>query len=98
LNRRAGRRDQPETGREAFMLQSLVKPMVMVLSAAAIAALATFASVGGSGGVSADPLPAPQAAAIKACAERPWPYNTCVDTAFGKRHIRLVTTDRLPPQ
>jgi hypothetical protein len=98
LNRRTGRRDQTETGREAIMLKFLVKPMVMVLSAAAIAALATFVSVGGSGGVAAGPLAAPQVAAIKACAERPWPYNTCVDTALGKRHIRLVTTDRLPPQ
>jgi hypothetical protein len=79
------------------MLKSADKPMVMVLGAAAIAALATFLSVGGSGGVSAGPLAAPQAAAIRACAERPWPYNTCVDTAFGKRNIRLVTTDRLPP-
>lgn len=75
------------------MLKSVVKPMVMVLSAAAIAALATFVTVGG-GGV-AGPLAAPEAAAIKACADRPWPYNTCVDTAFGKRNIRLITTDRL---
>ena len=80
------------------MLKSAVKPMVMVLSAAVIAALVTFVSIGGSGGVSAGPLAAPEAAAIKACADRPWPYNTCVDTAFGKRHIRLVTTDRLPRQ
>ena len=77
------------------MLKSVVKPMVMILGAAVIAALATFASAG-NGGVSAGPLPAPQAAAIKSCADRPWPYNTCVDTAFGKRNIRLVTTDRLP--
>ena len=79
------------------MLQSAVKPMIIVLGAAAIAALATFFSVG-SNEVSAGPLAAPQAAAIKSCADRPWPYNTCVDTAFGKRHIRLVTTDRLPPR
>jgi hypothetical protein len=79
------------------MLKSAVKPMIMVLSAAAIAALTTFISIGGNE-VSAGPLAAPEAAAIKACADRPWPYNTCVDTAFGKRHIRLVTTDRLPPR
>ena len=79
------------------MLKSVVKPMVMVLCAAAIAALATFASAGG-GGVSAGPLPAPQAAAIKSCADRPWPYLNCVGTPFGSRTVRLVTTDRLPGQ
>jgi hypothetical protein len=75
------------------MLKSVVKPMVMVLSAAAIAALATFVTVGG--GVVSVPLAGPEAAAIKACADRPRPYKTCVDTAFGKRNIRLITTDRL---
>ena len=75
------------------MLNPAVRTAVMVVSAAGIAALATF--LPSSRGVSAGPLAAPQAAAIKTCAERPWPYNTCVDTAFGKRHIRLVTTDRL---
>jgi hypothetical protein len=79
------------------MSKYLVKPLLVVLAAAAVAALATFWS-GGGGGVSAGPLAASQAAAIKACAERPWPYNTCVDTAFGKRQIRLITTDRLPAQ
>jgi len=78
------------------MLQSAVKPMIIVLSAAAIAALATFFSVGSSNEVSAGPLAAPQAAAIRSCADRPWPYNTCVDTAFGKKRIRLVTADHLP--
>jgi len=77
------------------MLKSVVKATVMVLGAAAIAALATLVSADG-GKVTAGPLAAPQAAAMKACADRPWPYNTCVDTAFGKRNIRLVTTDRLP--
>lgn len=74
------------------MLNSAVKTVVMVVSAAGIAALATLVSAGG--GVSADPLTAPQAAAIKACTDRPWPYNTCVDTEFGKRHIRLISTAR----
>jgi len=54
------------------MLQSAVKPMIIVLGAAAIAALATFFSVG-SNEVSAGPLAAPQAAAIRSCADRPWP-------------------------
>jgi hypothetical protein len=74
------------------MLKPVVKPVLMVLSAAAIAAVATFASLGG---VSAGPLAAPQATAIKACADRPWPYLDCVGTRFGNPHIRLVTTDRL---
>ena len=79
------------------MLKTAVKPMAMVIYAAAIAALATLFSVGGNE-VSAGPLGATQAAAIKSCTDRAWPYNTCVGTAFGKRNVRLVTIDRLPPQ
>ena len=78
------------------MMKPVVKPALMVLSAAAIAAVATFASIGASAGVSAGPLAAPQATAIKACADRPWPYLNCVGTRFGNPHIRLVTTDRFP--
>jgi hypothetical protein len=77
------------------MLKPVVKPVLMVLSAAAIAALATFGSLGANAGVAAGPLAAPQATAIKACADRPWPYLNCVGTRFGNPHIRLVTTDRL---
>ena len=77
------------------MLKSAVKPMAMVIYAAAIAALATLFSVGGNE-VSAGPLGASQAAAIKSCTERPWPYNTCVGTALGKLNVRLITIDRLP--
>ena len=36
------------------------------------------------------------AATAPACAERPWPYRNCVGTAYSFRHVRLVTTDRLP--
>lgn len=79
------------------MLKPVVKPALMVLSAAAIAAIATFASLGASAGVSAGPLAAPQATAIKACADRPWPYLNCVGTRFGNPQIRLVTTDHLAP-
>ena len=77
------------------MVQSIVRMLVMVVSAASVAALITLFSVAGNE-VSAGPLPPPQAAAIKACAERPWPYNTCAGTTFGRHNIRLVTTDRLP--
>jgi hypothetical protein len=77
------------------MLKPVIKPALMVLSAAAIAAVVTFGSLGASGGVSAGPLTAPQATEIKACADRPWPYLNCVGTRFGDPHIRLVTTDRL---
>jgi hypothetical protein len=77
------------------MLKPVIKPALMVLSAAAIAAVVTFGSLGASGGVSAGPLAAPQATAIKACADRPWPYLNCVGTRFGNPHIRLVTTDQL---
>lgn len=79
------------------MLQSVIRMLVMVVSAASVAALVTLFSVGGNE-VSAGPLAAPQAAAIKSCTDRAWPYNTCVGTAFGKRNVRLVTIDRLPPQ
>ena len=79
------------------MLKFAVKPMAMVVYAAGIAAVVTLFSIGGSE-VEAGPLAAPQAAAIKACTDRPWPYNTCVDSGFSKRPIRLVTTDRLPQE
>jgi hypothetical protein len=96
LNRRSGRRDQQEAKREVVMLKPIVKPALMILSAAAIAAVATFASLGANGSaVAAGPLAAPQATAIKACADRPWPYLNCVGTRFGNPSIRLVTTDRL---
>jgi hypothetical protein len=78
------------------MFKPIVKPALMMLSAAAIAAVATFAT-GASGGVAAGPLAAPQATAIKACADRPWPYLDCVGTRFGNPQIRLVTTDHLAP-
>jgi hypothetical protein len=76
------------------MLKTLVKPMAMVIYAAAIAAVATLFS-GGGNEVSAGPLGAKEAAAIKSCTDRAWPYNTCVDSGFSKRKVRLVTTDRL---
>jgi hypothetical protein len=87
----------PNSPGEAFMLKFAVKPMAMVVYAAAIAALATLFSVG-SNEVSAGPLAGSQAAAIKSCTDRAWPYNTCVDSGFSKRPIRLVTTDRLPQE
>ena len=76
------------------MLKTAIKPMAMVIYAAAIAAVATLFSVGGNE-VSAGPLSASEAAAIKSCTDRAWPYNTCVDSGFSKRKVRLVTTDRL---
>lgn len=76
------------------MVQSVVRMLVMVMGAASAAAVITLFSVAGNE-VSAGPLPPPQAAAIQSCAERPWPYNTCAGTPFGRRNIRLVTTDRL---
>ena len=45
--------------------------------------------------VAAGPMPATTVAAMRACAERPWPYLHCVGTRFGNPHIRLVSTDRL---
>jgi len=77
------------------MLKPVVKPVLMIVSAAAIAAVATFGSFGASAGVSAGPLPASQASAMKTCADRPWPYLNCVGTPFGNPRIRLVTTDHL---
>ena len=79
------------------MVQAIVRMLVMVVSAASVAALVTLFTVAGNE-VAAGPLPAPQVAAVRACAERPWPYNTCAGTVFGKRAIRLVTTDRLAAQ
>ncbi|MGN6572949.1 MAG: hypothetical protein ACTHLO_16195 [Pseudolabrys sp.] len=76
------------------MLDSIVRTLVMVLTAAGIAAVVTLFTIAGNE-VEAGPLAPQQAAAIKACTDRPWPYNTCVDTGFSKQKVRLVTTDRL---
>ena len=77
------------------MLDSIVRTLVMVLTAAGIAAVVTLFSFGWNE-VEAGPLAPAQAAAIKACTDRAWPYNTCVDSGFSKRKVRLITSDRLP--
>ena len=74
-------------------MMNMTKPFYAVIAAAAAAAIVTFATAPEA--VTAGPLPIAEAAAIKTCAERPWPYLRCVGTHYGKKNIRLVTTDRL---
>jgi len=71
-----------------------MKSLTAVLAAAAVAAVITLLSVP-TEKVSAGAVPAATAAAMHACAERPWPYLNCVGTRFGNPRIRLVTTDHL---
>jgi hypothetical protein len=72
----------------------MLKSLTAVMAAAAVAAVFTLLSAP-SEKLNAGPMPPAAAAAMHACAERPWPYLNCVGTRFGNPHIRLVTTDRL---
>jgi hypothetical protein len=71
-----------------------MKSLTAIVAAAAVAALVTLLSVP-TEPVTAGPMPAATAAAMHACADRPWPYLNCVGTRFGNPKIRLVTTDHL---
>ncbi|MBI4366401.1 MAG: hypothetical protein HY543_06255 [Deltaproteobacteria bacterium] len=71
----------------------MLKTLTAIMTAAAIAAVAT--AISAPGPVDAGPLAKPAEAAIAACAQRPWPYLRCVGTQFGNQRIRLVTTERL---
>lgn len=72
----------------------MLKSISAVLAAAAVAATLTVMSAP-TALVTATPMPQATSAGMKACAERPWPYSRCVGTEFGKRNVRLVTTERL---
>jgi hypothetical protein len=71
----------------------MLKIVSAILSAAAIAAVITI-FLAPSGPVDAGPLAQSDAATLKSCTQRPWPYLNCVGTALGNQRIRLVTTDR----
>jgi len=73
----------------------MLKTISAILTAAAIAAIATVLSAPTGGPVTAGPLAKPVEEAIKSCTQRAWPYNTCVGTSVGNPRIRLVTTDKL---
>ena len=66
-----------------------MKPLTAILAAAAAAAVITLLTAP-SEPVTADPMPAADAAAMHACASRPWPYLNCVGTKYGDPNIRLV--------
>jgi hypothetical protein len=71
----------------------MFKPLNSIMAGAFIAAAITVLSVPAAK-VDAHSSSATGNAA-PACVERPWPYLHCVGTAFGGRHIRLVTTDHI---
>lgn len=73
----------------------MLKTISAILTAAAIAAIATVLSAPAGGPVTADPLPPKAEATLKSCTQRAWPYNNCVGTSVGNPKIRLVTTDKL---
>lgn len=72
----------------------MVRPLSAVAAAAIIAAAVTMVTAPGRE-IAIPPEAA--GAAPPACAQRPWPYNTCAGTPEAKRPIRLVTVDRLEP-
>ncbi len=63
--------------------------MSAILAAAAAAAVITLLTAP-SEHVAAGPMPSADAAAMHACASRPWPYLNCVGTKYGDPNIRLV--------
>ena len=69
--------------------------MSAILAAAAAAAVITLLTAP-SAHVTADPMPAADAAAMHACASRPWPYLNCVGTKYGDPKIRLVGANFAP--
>ena len=71
----------------------MLKTTTAVMIAAAIAAAVTVLSAPAP--VDAGPLAKPAETALKACAQRAWPYLNCVGTPFGNPRIRLVTVERL---
>jgi hypothetical protein len=73
----------------------MLKTTTAVMFAAAIAA--AFTVLTSPGEVTATPVAKPIEIAMKACADRPWPYLRCVGTQFGNPKVRLVTTERLAP-
>ena len=72
----------------------MLKSISAILAAATVAATLTVLSAP-SGPVTAGPMPQAASDGMKSCTERPWPYLRCVGTEFGKKGIRLVTTERL---
>jgi hypothetical protein len=66
------------------------------MAASAIAGMLTLLSATNAR-LDAGPLAKPAEAALKACTQRPWPYQNCVGTPLGNPRIRLVIIDRLMP-
>jgi hypothetical protein len=71
----------------------MLKTISAIVSAAAVAAVITFALPWVQ--VDAGPLPSPAEATLKACTQMAWPYLNCVGTTVGNQRVRLVTTDNL---
>jgi hypothetical protein len=72
----------------------MLKPVTAITLAAVLAA-AFVALTASDNDLAAGPLARPDEAALKTCAQRPWPYLHCVGARVGNPHIRLVTTDRV---
>jgi hypothetical protein len=92
LNRYPRGRDQPPTGEKQGVVVS--KLMIAIAAAAFIAAAITVLSAPVAR-VDASPRPVAEAAQMRSCAQRPWPYLRCVGTPFGNPRVRLVSTDRI---
>lgn len=60
-----------------------------VIAAAIIAAIITLLT-GTSDRLVASPMPEQAQAAMKACAQQPWPYLNCVGTPYGNPNIRVI--------
>ena len=72
----------------------MFKPLTAIGAAAFIAAAVTIMTAPVAP-VTASALPEAASAPMQACAQRAWPYNTCVGTPYGKPNVRLVTADRM---
>jgi len=74
----------------------MFKPLSAVGAAAVIAAALTMLTTP-DGKVGAEAMAGIARAPMRACAERPWPYNRCAGSPDAARPIRLVTVDRTDP-
>ena len=75
----------------------VLKFLGAVMAAAAFAGALTVLSATTSAQHDASPPAMPEETSVKACADRPWPYLTCIGSSLENPHIQLLTTERLTP-
>ena len=75
----------------------MLKFLGAVMAAAAFAGVLTVRSATTNAQLDASPPAMQEEASVKACADKPWPYRTCIGSSVENPHIQLLTTERLTP-